>query len=71
MCKEYKHNWFNHLLGRCKHESKVATLQAQIVETRSVTTEDLEKFNHQLNLLIKDKNIRITLTNIKKVTKNV
>jgi hypothetical protein len=68
MCQEHKHNFINHLLGRCKHQERIQELHQQIAETRQITSDELEEFNQRLNIIIKDENVRITLKNIKKVS---
>jgi hypothetical protein len=68
MCYQPKCNWLRHLLGLCDHYRQVSNLHKQIVDTRSMTNKELKKFNQELNLIIKDENIRLTLTNIKKVS---
>lgn len=70
MCNQPRCNPIKHWLGMCKHYEQVDDLQKKIVDTRSNTNKELRKFNKQLNLLIKDENIRITLTNIRKVAKD-
>lgn len=70
MCNEPKCNWWRHLLGQCNHYKKVGDLQYKIMSTRSMTNRELKRFNRQLNLIIKDENIKVTLTNIRKVAEN-
>lgn len=68
MCQRNNCHWLKHLLGKCDHYSKVDRLQKQITHTRKMTNKELRSFNRQLNLIIKDDNIKITLSNIKKVS---
>lgn len=68
MCQERKCNPIRHFLGLCNHEKQVGQLQQNIVKTRTLTNKELKTFNRTLNLIIKDENIRVTLTNIKKVS---
>ena len=70
MCHQQRCNWLRHLLGMCKHYEKVDDLQKKIVTTRAMTNKELKAFNRNLNVMIKDENIRVTLTNIKKVSAN-
>jgi hypothetical protein len=53
----------------CRHDEITTELQHKVVETRQKTNEELMDFNAQLNLIIKDEDIRLTLTNINKITK--
>ena len=71
MCRQKDCNWLTHLLGKCEHNREVDLLQNNIVVTRRDTNKELKEFNKQLNILIKDENIRVTLSKIKKVTTNV
>ena len=66
MCKVQNCNWFKHWLGLCRHE-EIEKLQQKVAETRKTTNEELRDFNDRLNVIIKDENISLTLTNIKKV----
>jgi hypothetical protein len=68
MCNQPKCNWLKHWLGLCDHHKQVGELQQNIVKTRTLTNKELKQFNRTLNLVIKDENIRVTLTNIKKVS---
>ena len=68
MCNQPKCNPIRHFLGLCKHDQATHELQLKVVETRKKTNQELREFNEQLNLIIKDENIRVTLSNIKKVT---
>jgi len=70
MCEVKNCNPIRHLLRKCEHYKEVEKLQTEIVETRKTTNQELEDFNKRLNLIIKDDNIRVTLSNIKKVTKD-
>lgn len=71
MCQQPKCNPIRHFLGMCDHHKEVEQLQEKIVKTRQTTNKELKRFNKQLNLLIKDENIKVTLTNIKKVVGDV
>jgi len=70
MCHEKNCNWLRHLLGQCDHYKKINHLQKKIITTRAMTNKELKRFNKELNVLIKDENIHLTLTNIKKVSEH-
>jgi hypothetical protein len=69
MCKQPKCNPIRHFFRLCRHDEITTELQHKVVETRQKTNEELMDFNAQLNLIIKDEDIRLTLTNINKITK--
>ena len=58
-----------HFLGLCKCDDELNSMKEDIIAGRKKTTKELKQFNKELNLIIKDENIRVTLTNIKKVSK--
>jgi hypothetical protein len=68
MCDERRCNPIRHWLGLCDHYRQVNEIQTKIVHTRAMTNKELKQFNRTLNLVIKDENIKVTLTNIKKVS---
>ena len=72
MCQQKGCNFITHFLGICSHKKsrkELSDIKSSIMETRIKTNKELREFNKQLNLIIKDENIRVTLTNIKKVSK--
>ena len=68
MCQNKDCNPIKHFFGLCKHRSEIDRLQKEVMESKKLTNRELEEFNNRLNLIIKDDNIKVTLSNIKRST---